>query len=802
MKIKYIFCFIVVSALNSYAQNSAGNKYNIKKNRLLVKATAMYINSVNQGFVDMDSAMVLACTANKFPASIAYDEGYNDGSNFEGGKMVDQNNINAALQILQKSKKQDQIKLLLQLGSHYLFKSEEKKEDLEKAFFYIKKAIALSNALAIPKWKLQSQILLARYYIQAKNPLESKKIFEKVINESRKLKDRKLLAFALNNMGSNLALGDPDKEKSLSEAIALYKSMNENELEIEMLMKLLTIHFWRGNLDLAEKELLESITLQKKIGFNYIHYTSAPLAYIYSVKHNLNKSLFYAINSIKTMEKTKDMICADNFYLRLGNTYENMEHTKEAMEMYKKSFEVGTKNINSGSWYKSFPLIIQLLINDKKYKEALVYIKKTNEYPPKNQLDVYFLSETKAHLYEKMGNIPVAEKYYTEMERQSESILSPRTLMVVADGYSQISLFYAKIKNPVKARFFADKVLNLEKNVNQHFNLQDLELSLFKIDSLEGRYASSIQHYQNYNRINDSIYNFSKKRQIEELKIQYETLKREDDIKNLEMQSRLQKNKLDKSRLLINLAIGSIASLMIIIGLLYNRYQLKRHNNKNLRIKENEISQKNIKLENLLDEKEWLIKEIHHRVKNNLQTVISLLNSQSAYIDNDFALSTIKNSQHRIHAMSLIHQKLYMSENVSTICMPVYIKELVEYLKESFNVRQRIRFLTTVDELELDVVQAIPLGLIINEAVTNSIKYAFPDDRYGLVSVSLVSTDVNHYVLTIQDDGIGIVLNPIIKTKKSFGMSLIKGLSDDLEGTFSIENNNGTHIKLSFEKNI
>jgi two-component sensor histidine kinase len=195
------------------------------------------------------------------------------------------------------------------------------------------------------------------------------------------------------------------------------------------------------------------------------------------------------------------------------------------------------------------------------------------------------------------------------------------------------------------------------------------------------------------------------------------------------------------------------------------------------------------------------MKEIHHRVKNNLQTVISLLNSQSAYVDNDMALSTIKSSQHRIHAMSLIHQKLYMSENISTINMPVYIKELVEYLKDSFHLKQRIRFEIKIEQLELDVVQAVPLGLIINEAVTNSIKYAFPNNQDCIISITLVSTDTNHFLLSIQDNGIGIPLEFKEKTN-SFGMSLIKGLCDDLEGTFSIENNNGTLLKLNFEKVI
>lgn len=801
MKAKYLFCFLLSFSLLGYGQTSIKNNYDIKKNRLLIKATAMYIHSVNQGFIDMDSAVILACTANKFPVSMSFDEGYNDGSYLPGGKMVDENNIDTAKDILKQLKKTDKIRLLLHLGSHYLFKTGEKKEDLQQSLFFIQQAIELSNAMGIPKWKQQSNILLGKYYVQANNPVESKKIFAKVVSESRNFNDRKSLAEALSNQGTYLSLDDPDKEKALSESMILYRSVGEKELEIELLMKLLTVHFWKGNIDLAEKELLQASALQKKIGFKHLHYTSAPLAFIYSVKYNLNKSLFYSINSIETMEATNDMICADNFYLRLGNIYEKMGHTKEALELYKKSFDVGTKNINSGSWYKSFPLTIQLFIKDKRYKEALDYLKKADTYPPNTAIDIFYLSQTRASLYEKIGNNVLAEKYYLEMARNAENMMSTRTSRNVAIGYSQVSLFYAKTGKPDQAKFYADKALDVSKKTNQNFTIQELDLSLFKIDSLKGNYLSAIGHYQDYNKVNDSLYNVSKNREIEELKIQYETLKKEDNIKTLEMQSKLQQSKLHRSRLLINLSIGSILLLVVIIGLLYNSYKVKQKNNKELMIKENEISQQNIKLQHLLEDKEWLIKEIHHRVKNNLQTVISLLNSQSAYIDDDLALSTIKNSQHRIHAMSLIHQKLYMSENISTINMPIYINELVEYLKDSFNLKQNIRFKINIDEIELDVSQAIPLGLIINEAVTNSIKYAFPDNSQGIISISLITKDTDHYLLTIADNGTGIMLDPDKKTKNSFGMSLIRGLSDDLDGKFSIENSNGTLLQLSFEKN-
>jgi two-component sensor histidine kinase len=123
---------------------------------------------------------------------------------------------------------------------------------------------------------------------------------------------------------------------------------------------------------------------------------------------------------------------------------------------------------------------------------------------------------------------------------------------------------------------------------------------------------------------------------------------------------------------------------------------------------------------------------------------------------------------------------------------------MVSYLSESFNTGQHIRFEFAVDPLEMDVSQAVPLGLILNEAITNSIKYAFPDGRSGVISISLGSTGGGHWLLNISDNGIGIPDHFKNKKPGSLGMSLIAGLSEDIDGNFSLESSNGTTVKILF----
>ncbi|WP_264536529.1 histidine kinase dimerization/phosphoacceptor domain -containing protein [Flavobacterium sp. N1736] len=803
MKQAFCFYFLLLISLHSVAQTSTSTAgYDLKKKRLLFQFCTTFLYATNQGKIDEDSSAVLTTKAYNLPLSLSYDEGYNENGNIIiGSELIKKGNINAATKLLSQAKGSDKILLLLQLGSFYLYKPGTKPEDLQNAFKYINEAVQTSNQLKIIKWKHESLLLLGKYYNQEHNFTESKNCFSRVVNECRKQNDKKALADALANEGSTLPFPDPEKEKILNEAIQLYKTLGLEEKAIEMHLKLITIHYFSGNINLANKEFYQNLYNQRKIGFKHTQFTESAISYIELNRHNIKSSLYYALKTIKTVKTLNDYNFADTFYLRFGNVYLVLGHYEEAAEMYQKSVYYGQHYISAGSWYKSFMSLVAALSSKGKNQEAIDYINSvTVKFPPTNPYDKMILNFTKANCYDRLKNYALAEKYFKEMDLSAQQLNGPQTLLDVSNAYASMSYFYARRHQADKAKLYADKISVLAKANNQHYNLPDLEISLSTTDSLNGNYSSALKHYQIYKKMSDSLINYAKNKQIEELKIQYETVNKEQKIKLLNDQAKLQQSQLQKSKLLNNLSIGFLLLLLIIIGLLYNRYRLKQRNHAKLEQKEKEINQKNINLNHLLNEKEWLLKEIHHRVKNNLQTVISLLNSQSAYLDNDMALSAIKNSQHRIHSMSLIHQKLYNSENISTINMPNYIRELVEYLRESFSLGQRIRFEVKIDPLELDVAQAVPLGLILNEAITNSIKYAFPEDRTGIISVKLERILDNKYLLNISDNGIGLDMNLNTKKSNSFGMSLIKGLSDDLDAKFTMENNNGTILKIEFSQ--
>ncbi|XHR92640.1 sensor histidine kinase [Mucilaginibacter sp. UC70_90] len=246
-------------------------------------------------------------------------------------------------------------------------------------------------------------------------------------------------------------------------------------------------------------------------------------------------------------------------------------------------------------------------------------------------------------------------------------------------------------------------------------------------------------------------------------------------------------------------------ALLIVLGGAYVGYWQKQLNNKRLQLKEKKISEQNQMLQHLtadknrlLDEKDWLLKEVHHRVKNNLQIVMSLLNTQSAFLKNNAALAAIRESQNRVQAIALIHQKLYSSSNVAFIDIAVYINELVNYLADCYDAHERgIRFEQQIERVKMDVAQAVPVGLMLNEAITNAIKYAFPHRR-GYINISLGTLDDNNIMLSIADNGIGLPQDFDIKEASSLGMEMMKALSKQLGGNFKMENNEGVAITLVF----
>ncbi|HEY9643037.1 MAG TPA: PAS domain S-box protein [Coleofasciculaceae cyanobacterium] len=207
-------------------------------------------------------------------------------------------------------------------------------------------------------------------------------------------------------------------------------------------------------------------------------------------------------------------------------------------------------------------------------------------------------------------------------------------------------------------------------------------------------------------------------------------------------------------------------------------------------------------LRNSLKEKEVLLREVYHRVKNNMQMVSSLLHLQSGSVDDPAVLKLLRESQQRVKTMSLIHERLYRSNNLAHINAAKYIRDLVNNVVRSYtSTPSAIRVILDLADLELDLDTAVPCGLIINELVSNALKYAFPHQQ-GEIKLQFWLEGTENYCLIVQDDGIGIPAHVDPQQTDSLGMQLVYGLTEQLGGKIELDRQAGSRFKVTFRKKI
>lgn len=246
---------------------------------------------------------------------------------------------------------------------------------------------------------------------------------------------------------------------------------------------------------------------------------------------------------------------------------------------------------------------------------------------------------------------------------------------------------------------------------------------------------------------------------------------------------------------------GLLGVGIIWVIVLVNARRLKQLNKKLEAIittRTQQIHEQKGTIERALLERESLLKEIHHRVKNNLQIIASLLYLQSGKFEDEDFKRVLEEGQGRVRSMALIHQKLYENDDLKSIPFGEYLQELLQEIHASFGQSaEKIQLKIVSDQVNFDVETAIPLGLIVNELATNAFKYAFDDVDKGTFSISLKNID-NQYVLTISDDGRGIPQEVDIRKTKSLGLRLVRMLSQQLEAEYKFESGKGTTFELRF----
>jgi two-component sensor histidine kinase len=207
-----------------------------------------------------------------------------------------------------------------------------------------------------------------------------------------------------------------------------------------------------------------------------------------------------------------------------------------------------------------------------------------------------------------------------------------------------------------------------------------------------------------------------------------------------------------------------------------------------------------VRIKASLEEKEVLLKEIHHRVKNNLQIVSSLLQLQASYIKDNDALQIFEESRDRIKSMALIHEQLYQSNDLAQIDFPEYLRSLLNMVLSAHRSnRTRVDTKLHVDPVSLDLDTAIPVGLITNELVTNSLKYAFAGRSAGEIAVRLTKSETGDFLLMVSDNGVGFPEKFNFEKATSLGLRLVRILTKQMRARLEMSNGMGTQFRVYFK---
>lgn len=342
---------------------------------------------------------------------------------------------------------------------------------------------------------------------------------------------------------------------------------------------------------------------------------------------------------------------------------------------------------------------------------------------------------------------------------------------------------YYKLKNAAQAVEHCSNGKQLAKEI------EDIESEIMACECLnqafemKGDYKAALSEFKLMTELNDSIFNKENVKKMTEMELNFE-FEKERELNALKEQTRAK-----QARYAILSLIGTLAFLMVVAFLLWRRFVTSRKNAAVLKGKNDQIAI-------ALKEKESLIEEIHHRVKNNLQVISSLLSLQSRSIKNEKAKQALEDGQNRVHSMALIHKDLYQEGNIIGVDLPDYINKLANNLIENYNYdKTKIQLNTKIDDVKLDVDKVIPLGLIINELISNTLKYAFKGKENGIIDIELNQSN-ERLALTIKDDGIGLPENFNHKKDGNLGLDLVNSFAKRLKAKLEVFTGNGTTFKF------
>ena len=613
---------------------------------------------------------------------------------------------------------------------------------------------------------------------------------DSLINSLKIIKEDTSFINSLNALASAFRFNEPDTSILLgNRALIMAEKINWEKGIAKTERNLGTFYRLKGNYPDALSHYTRALAIYENINDGAgVGTTLGNIGNVYWNQNNYPKALDYYLKALNNSERLGDKNGIATNLGNIGSTYYNQGNYGEALDYYFKALKisdkVGDKNIitnnlgNIGGVYSIEGDLAgthgDTILMKQKYYQALEYYFKA--------LKVAQEAGNKNAIAYELGNIGAL---YISAPSLKPTQGENKKGLALAEEYLMEEL---KIQNEISS---------LEGLKRSHQSLSELYIK-------KGEFKSALEHYKQFISVRDSIFNRENIQKFVRTEMNYEFDKKETLARQSEQ----------KQIVIRNAFIAGFVFVLILSILIFSGYRSKQKTNFELDIKNKKIEtailtiekqkemvdEKNNSLQRLLIDKELLLKEIHHRVKNNLQIISSLLNLQSSTMTDKKVINALKQSQSRVNTMAILHNKLYQTEDFSNVSISKYIAQLVSSISDSFKTEDcNIEFKIDADErIKFNIDTAIPLGLIINELITNAFKYAFIGKDKGIISIELHRSEGNNFRFTFGDNGSGLPNNFKEKLSQSIGLELVEMLVKQLNGSLEIINNNGVRFNISF----
>ena len=502
--------------------------------------------------------------------------------------------------------------------------------------------------------------------------------------------------------------------------------------------------------------------------------TTFKIGWVYKRKGDIEKAMAADLRALRLMEILGDQEGIADAYGRVSwDLYLQQRHT-EALDYARKAIDICRKNDFQEQLSIAYRFAADASLFLKDLPQALDYYNQALEITRAQNMGPAALSDItncRGNALKKMARYPEARLDYQTALAEAEKANYAGGLIAALANLGEVNMLQGKYAEALPYQL---KTIQLQETGGDISNLSENYGHASTIYEHLGDYQSALLYQKKALQMRDSTASLQSDAEISKLRTQYETEKKEATIA-------VQEQQISQQQLVQWLGIGVVVLLGSLLFFGYRSYRIRTRSNRLLATKN--------------AENELLLKEIHHRVKNNLEVVSSLLALQSAQIDDPGIKDAMQEGQNRVQSIGIVHQKLYQRDNLAAIEMKDYFLHLSESILDSFGAEDRVTVECAMNQLDVDVDTAVPLGLIVNELLTNTLKYAFPDGRKGVVRIKLEKNAAGNLHLEVTDNGIG---KSGATQGTGFGGQLVGLLTRQLNGSMREEVLDGTTVFFDF----